>query len=57
MIVDAFALKGKIKDVCAELEEEAKRCKRITVGEWLHQRRVEEAMKLGISVEELRRKK
>ena len=50
-------LKGDIKDVCAELEAEAKRCKGMTVGEWLRLRKIEraEAEQFGISVGEMRR--
>lgn len=33
--------KGDIKDVCAELQAEAQRCKGMTVGEWLQLRKRE----------------
>lgn len=49
--------KGDIKDVCAELEAEAKRCKGMTVAEWLRLRKIEKAVagQFGISTDELRR--
>lgn len=44
-------LKGDIKDVCAELEAEAKRHKGMTVAQWLKLRAIEkaEAKQFGIS--------
>lgn len=50
------AFKGDVKDVCAELEREAKRCKGMTVGEWLRLRKIEMALakQFGTSVEEIR---
>ena len=53
---EAFVLKGGIKDVCAELEQEAKRCKGLKVGEWLRLRKLEVvvAKQFGTTVEELR---
>lgn len=35
------AFKGDVKDVCAELEQEAKRCKGMTVGQYLHLKKLE----------------
>ena len=32
---EGVAFKGDVKDVCAELEQEAKRCKGMTVGQYL----------------------
>lgn len=48
--------KGNIKDVCAELEEEAKRCKGMPVGTWLRLRNIERAVakQFGITEEEYR---
>lgn len=53
-------LKGDIKDVCAELEREAKRYKGITVGEWLRLRKLErlervEAEQFGMTEKRFRR--
>jgi hypothetical protein len=49
--------KGDIKDVCAELEAEAQRCKGMTVGEWLKLRAIErsEAKQFGMTENEYRR--
>jgi hypothetical protein len=38
-------IKGDIKDVCAELEAEAKRCKGMKVGKWLKLRELERVEK------------
>lgn len=50
-------LKGDIKDVCAELEAEARRCKGMTVGAWLRLRAIEraEAKQFGMTEIEYRR--
>lgn len=40
-----IAFKGDVKDVCAELEREAKRCKGMTVGEYLKLIKLEKAEK------------
>ncbi len=40
-----IAFKGDVKDVCAELEREAKRCKGMTVGEYLKRIKLEKAEK------------
>jgi hypothetical protein len=50
-------IKGDIKDVCAELEAEARRCKGMTVGEWLKLRAIErsEAKQFGMTETEYRR--
>jgi hypothetical protein len=50
-------LKGDVKDVCAELEAEAQRCKGMTVGEWLRLRRLERAVaeQFGMTEDEYRR--
>lgn len=50
-------LKGDIKDVCAELEAEAKRYKGMTVGQWLKLRAIEraEARQFGMTETEYRR--
>ena len=57
MIGEAF--KGDVKDVCAELEREAERCKGMKVGEWLRLRRLENvvAKQCGTTAEEIRRTK
>lgn len=49
--------KGDIKDVCAELEREAKRSKGVKMGEWLRRRKLEEveAKQFGMPVEEFRK--
>ena len=49
-------LKGDVKDVCAELEAEAKRHKGMTFGQWLKLRTLEraEAKQFGMTVEEFR---
>lgn len=54
---EALKLKGDIKDVCAELEREARRCKGMTVPEWLRLRRVEKAQakQYGMSENEYRK--
>lgn len=54
MIGEAF--KGDIKDVCAELEREAKRCKGMKVDVWLRLRELEVtvAKQFGTTAEELR---
>lgn len=54
MVGEVF--KGDIKDVCAELEAEAKRCKGMAVGTWLRLRRIERACakQFGISEDEYR---
>lgn len=48
--------KGDIKDVCAELEAEAKRCRGMSVGEWLRLRNIERACakQLGMSEDKYR---
>ena len=38
-----IVFKGAVSDVCAELEAEAKRCKGMTVGEYLSLRKIEKA--------------
>lgn len=50
-------LKGDIKDVCAELEAEAKRHKGMKVGQWLKLRAIEraEAEQFGMSEQLYRR--
>lgn len=50
-------IKGDIKDVCAELEAEAKRNKGMKLGTWLKMRVLEKeiAKQFGITVEEYRR--
>lgn len=50
-------IKGDIKDVCAELEREANRCKGMTVGELLRLRAIEraEAKQFGMTENEFRR--
>lgn len=50
-------LKGDIKDVCAELEAEAKRHKGMKLGTWLSLRKLERAIaeQFGVTVEEYRR--
>lgn len=50
-------LKGDIKDVCAELEAEAKRYKGIKVGQWLKIRAMEraEAEQFGMTVQQFRK--
>lgn len=50
-------LKGDTKDVCAELEAEAKRCKGMTVGQWLRMRKLERAVsdQFGMTENEYRR--
>ena len=55
MIGEVF--KGDIKDVCAELEREAKRCKGKKMGEWLRMRKLQEveAKQFGMPVEEFRK--
>ena len=49
--------KGDIKDVCAELEAEAKRYKGMPVGTWLKIRAIEraEARQFGMTENEYRR--
>ena len=49
-------LKGDVKDVCAELEAEAKRYKGITFAQWLKLREIEraEAEQFGMTVEQYR---
>ena len=49
-------LKGNVKDVCAELEAEAKRYKGITFAQWLKIRAIEkaEAKQFGMTVEQFR---
>lgn len=46
-------LKGDVKDVCAELEAEAKRHKGMTLAQWLKLRALErvEAKQFGVPVE------
>lgn len=46
-------LKGDVKDVCAELEAEAKRHSGMTVSTWLRLRKLEEATakQFGVPVE------
>lgn len=55
--VNGECFKGNVVDVCAELEKEAKRCKGMTVSEWLRMRRIENALaqQFGCSVEEIRK--
>lgn len=50
-------IKGDIKDVCAELEAEAKRCKGMKVGTWLRLRAIEraEAKQFGMTETEFRK--
>lgn len=50
-------LKGDIKDVCAELEAEAKRYKGMKVAQWLKLRAIEraEAKQFGMTENEYRR--
>jgi hypothetical protein len=50
-------LKGSIVDVCAELEAEARRCKKMTVGEWLRMRELDRviAKQFGMTEDEYRR--
>lgn len=50
-------IKGNVKDVCAELEAEAKRNKKMTFAQWLKLRALEraEAEQFGMTVEEFRR--
>jgi hypothetical protein len=52
-------IKGEMKDVCAELEREAERCKGMKVGTWLRLRAIEraEAKQLGTTVEEIRQER
>ena len=40
-MIKGVAFKGEIKDVLAELEAEAKRCKGMTVGQYLSLRKLE----------------
>jgi hypothetical protein len=49
--------KGDIKDVCAELEREARRCRGMTVGAWLRLRAIEraEAKQFGMNEDDFRR--
>lgn len=56
MITKGEFFKGNIKDVCAELENEMDRCKKITVGEWLALRRIEraESNQFRINIKEIR---
>lgn len=44
-MIKGVGFKGDVKDVCAELEAEAKRCKGMTVGEYLRLRKIEKAEK------------
>jgi hypothetical protein len=50
-------IKGDIRDVCAELEREAKRNKGMKLGEWLSMRKLERAMaeQFGMTENEFRR--
>lgn len=50
-------LKGDIKDVCAELEREAQRCKGMTVGQWLSLRKLDRvvAEQFGMTENEYRK--
>lgn len=50
-------LKGDIKDVCAELEAEAKRYTGMTVGTWLRLRKLERSVagQFGMTEDEYRR--
>lgn len=50
-------LKGDIKDVCAELEAEAQRCKGMTVGQWLSLRKLDRAVaeQFGMTENEYRK--
>lgn len=56
MTREGFKLAGDVKDVCAELEREAQRCKGMTVGTWLRLRRIEQAVanQLEMPVEKYR---
>ena len=44
-MIKSVEFKGGVKDVCAELEAEAKRCKGMTVGAYLRLLKVEKAEK------------
>lgn len=48
--------RGDVKDVCAELKEELKRCGKISVGAWLRLRKIEnaEAKQFGMTIQEFR---
>lgn len=50
-------IKGDIKDVCAELEAEAKRCKGMSVGTWLRLRKLDRAVakQFGVTEDEYRK--
>ena len=52
-----IVFKGDIKDVCAEIENAAQRCKGMTVTEYLRLRKLEEAIakQFGVPVEVYRR--
>ena len=54
--VNGECFKGNVVDVCAELEKEARRCKGMTVSEWLRMRRIEKALaqQFGCSVEDIK---
>ena len=51
------AWKGDVKDVCAEIEKEAKRCKGMTVHEYLCLRKLEraEAQQFGCTEAEIKK--
>lgn len=55
--MEGFRCSGDVKDVCAELKEELKRCGKISVGAWLRLRKIEdaEAKQFGVSVENFRK--
>lgn len=55
--MQAEVFRGDVKDVCAELKEELKRCGKISVGAWLRLRKIEdaEAKQFGVSVENFRK--
>lgn len=56
--MEGEAFKGDIKDVCAEFEAEANRCKGMTVGAWLRLRNIERACaeQFGMTEDEYRAK-
>ncbi len=43
-MIKGVAFKGEVKDVCAELEREAERCKGMTVGQYLKFRELEKTV-------------
>ena len=57
MMMQGETFRGDVKDVCAELKEELKRCGNISVDAWLRLRKIEdaEAEQFGMSVEDFRK--